>query len=130
MLAKPANAAAPLNRAGAADEFGNFPTCAADEIAMRRITLEDMTQYRTLHDFFAKSPDGSGQATDASPNGVPAAAASDGHKYSYMIQTVNNLGGYSALNLWKPAVNTTIGETMSLSQQWYTGGSGASFQTA
>jgi len=112
--------------AQAVDQFGNAMGCAEGSIPMRRITLTEMTRFPTLQRFFSKSPDGS-------VDGVPAGAAnpsSTAHKYSYTYQYVTNLGGNSSLNLWKPNVNTGLGEVFSLSQQWYVGGSGSSTQTA
>jgi hypothetical protein len=114
----------------AVDEFGNSVGCDSDSIPMRRITIEDMTRFPTLHDFFAKGPDGFGQASGSGGAAAPAASAPS-HKYSYMLQNVNNLGGSSTLNLWNPpVVNTATDHQMTLSQEWYTGGSGAARQTA
>ena len=96
--------------------------CDAATIPMRRITLEDLTRYATLRDYFRKSP---GESVP-----VPGAAPAQAHRYSYTYQNVNALGGNSNLNLWSPAVNTSQGEIFSLSQEWYVGGSGAGTQTA
>jgi len=104
------------------DQFGDSTTCENGTIPMRRITLAELSTFATLQDFFSKSLDGSGQLPGS---GAPAA----GHKYAYTQQTVNNLGGNSALNLWKPFVNTTLGQVFSLSQQWYSGGQGNNLQT-
>ncbi len=104
------------------DPFGNSTTCGEGAIPMRRITLDELSTYATLLDFFSKSPDGGGQLPGS---GAPAA----GHKYSYTQQTVDNLGGNSALNLWKPFVDTNLGQIFSLSQQWYSGGTGNNLQT-
>jgi hypothetical protein len=72
-----------------------------------------------------KYPDGAawvpGQTVD-----MPSVA---GHKYSVTRQNVNNLGGNSNLNIWRPYVNTALGEVFSLSQEWYVGGSGSGLQT-
>lgn len=125
----PTNRVAPWDRTNTADEFGNAVGCDSDSLAMRRITLEDMTRFPTLHDFLSKGPDGFGRPFDTAGEVAPAASAPP-HKYSYMLQNVNNLGGNSSLNLWSPDVNTALGEQMSLSQEWYTGGSGAALQTA
>ncbi|HTQ56484.1 MAG TPA: neprosin family prolyl endopeptidase [Bryobacteraceae bacterium] len=108
------------------DQFGNAMTCEAGTIPMRRITLGDVARFSTLRQFLSKSP-------DAAADGVPAGAAMPGstaHKYSYTYQYVSNLGGNSSLNLWRPYVNTGLGEVFSLSQQWYVGGSGSATQTA
>ena len=139
LLAEPSGAGDPSGfRAAAAaqliaekqtDEFGNSVGCEQDTIPMRRITLEEMTQFPTLREFFQKGPDAAGRPAVLDGRDKPAASAS-GHKYSIMFQEVNNLGGNSNLNLWSPYVNTAWGEVFSLSQEWYVGGSGPSTQTA
>jgi hypothetical protein len=45
------------------------------------------------------------------------------HHYAFTAHFVNNLGGNSNLNLWNDYVNNNVGQQMSLSQQWYAGGS-------
>jgi hypothetical protein len=104
------------------DEFGNPIGCEEHTIPVFRITLEQLTRFPTLQQFFQKIPDESGGAVEPGQTISPAVAPS--HKYSYMYQSVNNLGGNSSLNLWSPVVNTSLGEVFSLSQQWYVGGSG------
>jgi hypothetical protein len=39
-----------------ADSFGNIAACDEGQIPMRRITLQDLARFRTLRDYFAKSP--------------------------------------------------------------------------
>jgi hypothetical protein len=113
-----------------ADEFGNAVGCEAGEIPMRRVTLEELTRFPTIEDFFEKGPNGAGRPTVVNPNEVAPQSPTQGHKYSITYQYVNNLGGNSNLNLWNPYVNTNWGEVFSLSQQWYVGGSENSTQTA
>lgn len=105
--------AAQFDEAHSFDSLGNSVTCAANSIPMRRITLEDLTQFPSLADFLKKEPDVSAQ-----------------HKYSFTYQYADTLGGTSTLNLWNPTVNTGLGEIFSLSQEWYIGGSGSATQTA
>ena len=93
------------------DEFGNSAHCEKNTIPMRRITLDEVARFVTLSDFFKKAPD------DVS------------HKYAHAYQSVDNLGGSSTLNIWRPYVNESSGEIFSLSQVWYVGGSGANLQT-
>ena len=112
------------------DAFGNSLHCEAGTIPMRRITLDEMTRFPSLRDFFDKGPNKSGQAPQADSQNSAAAEQFSDHKYAYMEQTVNNIGGNSNLNIWSPYVNTDLGEVFSLSQEWYTAGSGASRQTA
>lgn len=99
------------------DAFGNSVHCEEGTIPMRRLTLETMTHFPTLRQFFQKSPNEQipGQKTKLSPGG-PA------HKYSLTYQFVDNYGGQSNLNVWDPYVNTSLGEIFSLSQEWYVGG--------
>ena len=111
------------------DEFGNSTGCEEGTIPMRRITLEEMTRFPTLREFFQKGPAGAGRPTALNSIDKPQ-SPSDGHKYSLMMQYVDNLGGNSNLNLWNPYVNTAWDEGFSLSQEWYVGGTGNSTQTA
>jgi hypothetical protein len=106
------------------DEHGNAIGCEENTIPMFRITLEQLTRFPTLRQFFQKIPDPVNSENEPVGAFVPPAAVA--HKYSFTYQSVNNLGGNSSLNLWSPAVNTSQGEIFSLSQQWYVGGSGAS----
>jgi Neprosin len=100
---------------GSHDQFGNLQSCQDGEIPMRRVTLDEMTRFRTLHEFLQKEP----------------SAAAPSHKYAYEYQDVANYGGYSILSLWKPGVNTLVGEIFSLAQHWYEGTSpSAPVQTA
>ena len=108
---------------GSSDAFGNSRHCASGTIPMRRITLDEMTRFRTLRDFFRKGPGGDPLITGAPHD-------SNGHSYSIGSQSVDNYGGYDYVNVWRPNVDTTKGETFSLSQHWYVGGSGGSTQTA
>jgi len=48
------------------------------------------------------------------------------HRWAWGDQNVDNKGGDSILNVWKPNPSPGV---FSLSQQWYTGGSGGSLQT-
>jgi hypothetical protein len=56
---------------------------------------------------------------------VPAYGAST-HRWAWGQQQVNNNGGDSRLNVWKPDPSPGV---FSLSQHWYTGGAGDSKQT-
>jgi hypothetical protein len=111
------------------DEFGNTIGCEQGTIPMRRITLEQMTQFSTLREFFQKGPGTAGRPAAPQTKAAPETSG-PAHKYSIAFQNVDNLGGSSNLNLWSPPVNTSWGEIMSLSQEWYVGGSGTSEQTA
>jgi len=118
-----------LSRGRSADEFGNSLACEEGTVPMRRLTLDEMTRFHSLREYFQKGPNGAGQPAEEGSD-EPAATASEAHKYSYMTQTVDNLGGSSTLNIWRPYVDTSKGEVFSLSQEWYVGGTGTSTQTA
>jgi hypothetical protein len=106
---------------GAKDANGQEMFCPPGSIPLRRITLTELTRFRTLKDYFTKV--GPSQKSVAA-SGVlkPEFVASDGftHRYATVQQTVNNYGGSSWLNLWSPVPSSG---GMSLSQHWYTGGS-------
>ena len=103
------------------DQYDNSTSCAQGNIPMRRITIDEVSTFATLQDFFSKEPDGNDEA--------PSDASQPPHKYAYTNENVGNLGGSSVLNVWSPYVNTSLGQVFSLSQQWYVGGTGNSLQT-
>ena len=110
-------------QAGLVDPFGNAVSCGKGTIPLRRVTLEELSRFGSLREFFQKGPGGAGRAH---PADVPPATAYD-HLYAYAYQSVNNNGGNSWLNLWSPSVGT--GQIFSLAQHWYVGGSGSGLQT-
>ena len=82
------------------DAFGNSIGCTPGEIPMRRITLEELSRFETLEQFFKK------------------AAVAATHKYAHSYQSVTNYGLSDTLNVWSPPINTGNGEIFSLSQHW------------
>lgn len=104
-------------RADRVDKFGHAMSCPPGTIAMRRITLDELTKKENLQDFFRKVPVGEGRHPRLSP--APEIAANI-HKWAHAYQTVDNLGGHSFVNLWDPAVGSQV---FSLAQHWYAGGS-------
>jgi len=105
------------------DRHGNAMQCPPGTIPMRRVTLEDLTRFATLKDFFQKGPRGAGPPPRASePHTVPAT-----HRWAHAFENVNNGGGHSFLNLWDPSIGAN--QVFSLSQHWYVGGSGGNLQT-
>jgi hypothetical protein len=104
---------------GTRDQYGNEMFCPVGTIPMRRITLEEMTRFKTLKEFFRKSPGGAGHPGQRRVE-TPKPDIHDGHRYATAFQAVNCTGGSSYLNIWNP---TTVSGGMSLSQQWYSGGS-------
>ena len=108
---------------GRTDAYGNVMHCPEGTIPMRRVTLEDLSRFETLQDFFAKGPRGVARPPRMSePATVPAT-----HRWAHGYQAVNNGGGHSHLNLWQPAIGAN--QIFSLSQHWYTAGSGTGLQT-
>ncbi|KAF2102595.1 hypothetical protein NA57DRAFT_32918 [Rhizodiscina lignyota] len=103
---------------GLKDRFGNPISCKPGYIPMKRLTLEYLTNFTTLNDFFSKGRGGPGRER---PN--PQGVEWDVHKWASAFQQVENFGGNSWINLWSPKAN------FSLSQHWYVGGSGCSTQT-
>ena len=78
------------------DRHGNVMHCVEGTIPMRRVTLEDLTRFPTLKDFFQKGPRGAGRPPRAiDPQTVPAT-----HRWAHAFQVVNAGGGHSFLNLW------------------------------
>ncbi len=105
------------------DHFGNVMHCPEGTIPMRRVTLEDMTRFPTLRDFFRKAPREVGRPPRATePPTVPAT-----HRWAHAYQNVNNGGGHSFLNLWDPPIGAN--QIFSLSQHWYVAGSGGKLKT-
>jgi hypothetical protein len=107
------------------DSHGNVMHCPEGTIPMHRITLENLTRFKTLRDFFRKGPGEvrPPKSSGAIPPSVPAT-----HRWAHAYQNVNNGGGHSFLNIWKPPIGAN--QIFSLSQHWYVAGSGAGLQTA
>ncbi len=102
------------------DPLGNTIGCDSGFIPMRRVTLDDISRFKSLSAFFQKGPDGAGQYQ--SPDSAAPTVAT--HKYAHSYQYVSNLGGSVDLGLWNPRVNTSLGEIFSLNQFWYVNTSG------
>lgn len=98
------------------DKFGNLMQCPDGTIPVRRVTMEELSRFGSLHDFFRKPPVGKGRH----PRLSPPELASGVHKYAHAFQAVNNQGGHSFVNIWDPAVGSQV---FSLAQHWYAGGS-------
>ena len=105
------------------DRHGNVMHCPAGTIPMRRVTLEDLTRFETVQDFFRKGPRGAGRP----PQAIEPATVSATHRWAHGYQNVDNVGGHSVLNVWQPAIGA--GQVFSLSQHWYIGGSSGNLQT-
>ena len=104
-------------RSDRVDKYGHSMRCPPGTIPVRRITLDELTKWEALDQFFSKSPIGRGRHPRLSAD---PSIASGVHKYAHAYQGVDNLGGHSFLNVWDPAVGSQV---FSLSQHWYAGGS-------
>jgi Neprosin len=119
------------------DQHGNIMHAPDGTIPMRRLTMQNLRRFQTLRQFFQKSPYGSGKPPrpgDITPSsqqgggGTAAVAVAATHRWAHAFQTVDNHGGHSFLNVWDPPIGAN--QVFSLSQHWYTAGSGANLQTA
>jgi hypothetical protein len=110
------------------DPFGNQMLAPEGTIPVRRKTLEALSRFRNLREFFQKSPSRAvaGRPPGGSGSTSPQVVAT--HRWAHAYQNVNNLGGGSFLNVWDPAIGAN--QIFSLSQHWYVGGSGSGLQTA
>ena len=126
------------NLAHRRDQHGNQMLAPEGTIPMRRLTMENLTRFETLRHFFQKSPFGSalpprtGGRPPSGPAGGPAPTGGPGRlpppTAGRRYQSADNLGGSSYLNVWDPAIGPN--QVFSLSQHWYSGGSGNGLQTA
>jgi hypothetical protein len=99
---------------GLTDQFGNTISCPKDSIPMSRLTLEQLTRFTTLRDFFGKFPNKSKSLRRR--GALVPRDFEQGRKYAFASQFVINYGGHSFIQLWNPVAD------FSLSQQWYRGG--------
>jgi hypothetical protein len=60
-----ARAVQPQGQLGLTDKFGNKVACAEGTIPMRRITLEELTRFTTLQQFFRRLREASRRRTSA-----------------------------------------------------------------
>lgn len=108
---------------GRKDVFGREMYCAAGTVPIRRLTLEDMVRFPTLHEFLSGK-----KRDDGSLDGRPELRPEDDSKHYYArgVQFVDNFGADSWLNVWSP---TVAQDEMSLSQIWVVGGEEKTKQT-
>ena len=112
------------------DRFGNAMFCPPGTIPKRRITLEELARFKTLRNFFQKSPLGSSPPPNALTKSDNIPPAVESHKYAHAYQIVDNVGGHSYLNIQDPVINRNDEQVFSLSQHWYVAGSNPFLQTA
>jgi hypothetical protein len=114
-------------KSGVKDSRGAEMYCSTGTIPMRRITLEEMTRFKTLRSFFTKGSRFDNFDPHQPPPRGNLPADDSSHYYARGVQFVDNFGADSWLNVWNPTVAT---DQMSLSQIWIVGGDGTSKQTA
>lgn len=95
-------------------------SCPKGAIPVRRLTMETLTRFETLDDFFRK-----GHGYIHPPCGGDGTSA--GHAYAHAARSVANWGGESILNVWSPYVEKS--NEFSLSQIWVVRGSGNNRET-
>src|SRR5262249_10445104 len=106
---------------GGMDAAGNVQDCPDGHVPMVRLDLDTLTRFETLDHFFRKGPNERfGRPEAAAPGGAPGQ-----RNYAHAYQHVDTWGGTSFLNVWTPVVSPQV---FSLSQQWYTSGSGTANQ--
>src|SRR5438270_1120948 len=64
------------------DAYGNVMHCPEGTIPMRRVTLEDLSRFGTLQDFFAKGPRGAGRP----PRMTEPATVAPTHRWAHAYQ--------------------------------------------
>jgi Neprosin len=110
---------------GRFDDFGNERWCPPETVAIRRISLDEIVRFESLGHFLRRGknkgkPSSRGNAKSKVIPGDPAGADFP-HRYAVAYHTVDNFGGRSLFNVWNPVLSGS--QIMSLSQQWYSGGS-------
>jgi hypothetical protein len=106
---------------GMKDAHGHEMYTPPGTIPLRRLTLTELTKFRTLKDYFKKHHNGvvSAKAKKKLPAAKTARGDTSIHRYAIATQTVDNYGGCSWLNIWSPQPPN---DQFSLTQHWYTGG--------
>jgi hypothetical protein len=95
-------------------EYGqNKQRCPKKTVPIQRLTLDILQNYKSLAQFRKKTP----------PRDGPTSL----HQYAKADKYVDNMGGESVFNVWKPY--TERSDEFSLSQIWVVRGSGANKDT-
>ena len=88
-------------------------SCPLKSVPMRHLTMDILKNFETLEAFFYKTP----------PKDGPTSL----HQYAKADNLVDNWGGESVFNLWKPYTERT--DEFTLSQMWVVRGSGSNKET-
>ena len=113
----------------AVQEYTRLPEiCPEESVPIRRLTIDELTRFRTLEDFLAKHPNRGDDGSKISiPEDLPEAGPTDRHQYAVGRRYVDNWGAESVLNVWKPY--TEAAKEFTLSQIWVARGSGSNLET-
>lgn len=105
----------PPGQTGAArQEYGTqSEMCPPKSVPIRRITMDILKNFRTLEEFFNKTP--------------PKKGPTSKHQYAHAYRNVDNWGAQTVLNVWSPY--TERSDEFSLAQMWVVRGSGSSLET-
>jgi hypothetical protein len=111
-------------RKGQKDKLGNEMAAPAGTIPIRRLTLDDLTRFRTLEEFQNHHSSGRRQPAKPKTSRRPAklAGATNGglvNVRAFGFQNVTNVGAQALLGLWQPF---TSGEALSTSTIGLIGG--------
>lgn len=98
--------------------------CPSGSVPIRHLTIDTLTRFRTLDDFFKKEPQTS---RIIQPPCGDDGSSSATHEYAHARQSVDNLGAESVLGLWNVWVEWS--NEFSLSQMWVARGEGADRDT-
>jgi hypothetical protein len=115
------------------DDYGNATHCDADTVPLLRLTLEMMSRFSSVQEFYQKPSKRSTRATPSAGEGQEdrVALAETQHKYSVLYLQADNLGANATFNIWSPAItvtNVSLAE-FSIMQGWIEGGSKSGTQT-
>jgi hypothetical protein len=110
------------------DRYGNAMSCPQGTVAIRRITLEELTRFESLDHFRKKNPRNASKPARRRPSIEAPDVSNPPHEYAHAYEIVDNIGGHSVLNVWSPPV--TGDQIFSLSQQWYVAQGNLGVQTA
>ena len=95
------------------DRHGNLMQAPPGTVPIRRLVLHDVARFDMLESFFEKHPGARrSQRGVPRPNGpeeptAPDANPGNNHRYAYTHQTVDNIGGHSALASTRRRSTTT-----------------------
>jgi Neprosin len=108
------------------DPYGNSTRCETNTIALHRLTLETLSRFSTLRDFYKKPGHLTGRVSQESS--VPPSApeiqvnslfqAEPPHKFVRFAQDVDNIGANVTFNIWSPYVDPLANGEFSLTQLW------------